>query len=26
FDPEKCSGCEICVTACPARAMEINLL
>jgi len=26
FDPEKCNGCELCVTACPPRAMEINLL
>jgi NAD-dependent dihydropyrimidine dehydrogenase PreA subunit len=26
FDPEKCSGCEICVSACPVRAMEVNLL
>jgi ferredoxin len=26
FDPEKCNGCEFCVTACPARAMEIDLL
>ncbi|MBN1546099.1 MAG: 4Fe-4S binding protein [Syntrophaceae bacterium] len=25
FDPERCSGCELCVTACAARAMEINL-
>ena len=26
FDPEKCNGCELCVSACPVRAMEINLL
>jgi ferredoxin len=26
FDPEKCNGCEFCVKACPARAMEIDLL
>lgn len=26
FDPEKCNGCELCVKACPPRAMEINLL
>jgi L-aspartate semialdehyde sulfurtransferase ferredoxin len=25
FDPERCNGCELCVTACAARAMEINL-
>lgn len=25
FDPERCNGCELCVTACSARAMEINL-
>lgn len=25
FDPEKCNGCEVCVSACPARAMEVNL-
>jgi len=25
FDPEKCNGCELCVTACAAHAMEINL-
>lgn len=26
FDPEKCSGCSVCVKACPARAMLINLI
>jgi L-aspartate semialdehyde sulfurtransferase ferredoxin len=26
FDPEKCNGCELCVSACPVRAMEINLM
>ncbi|MGD0276667.1 MAG: NIL domain-containing protein [Syntrophales bacterium] len=26
FDPEKCNGCELCVTACSVRAMEVNLL
>jgi ferredoxin len=26
FDPEKCNGCELCVSACLVRAMEINLL
>ncbi|MDD5723124.1 MAG: NIL domain-containing protein [Syntrophales bacterium] len=26
FDAEKCSGCEMCVKACPTRAMTINLL
>ena len=26
FDPEKCSGCELCVKGCPTRAMTINLL
>ena len=26
FDPETCNGCELCVSACPVRAMEINLL
>jgi len=26
FDAEKCNGCELCVSACPVRAMEINLL
>ncbi len=26
FDPEKCSGCELCVKGCPTRAMAINLL
>jgi len=25
FDPERCNGCEFCVTACPARAMSIDL-
>ena len=25
FAPERCNGCELCVTACSARAMEINL-
>ena len=26
FDAERCNGCELCVSACPVRAMEINLL
>jgi len=26
FDPEKCNGCEMCVKACPARAMATDLL
>jgi ferredoxin len=26
FDPEKCSGCELCVKGCPTRAMTIDLL
>ncbi len=26
FDPEKCSGCELCVKACPTHAMTTNLL
>jgi ferredoxin len=26
FDPETCNGCELCVSACPIRAMEINLM
>jgi L-aspartate semialdehyde sulfurtransferase ferredoxin len=25
FDPEKCNGCELCVSACSVRAMEVNL-
>jgi len=25
FDPEKCNGCELCVSACPVRAMEVDL-
>ena len=25
FDPEKCNGCELCVTACSVRAMTVNL-
>jgi Fe-S-cluster-containing hydrogenase component 2 len=25
FEPEKCNGCELCVSACPSRAMEVNL-
>jgi len=25
FDKEKCNGCELCVSACPARAMEVNI-
>lgn len=25
FEPERCNGCELCVSACPARAMEVNL-
>jgi Fe-S-cluster-containing hydrogenase component 2 len=24
FDQEKCSICELCVTACPPRAMEVR--
>ena len=24
--PEVCTGCELCVSACPVRAMEINLM
>jgi NAD-dependent dihydropyrimidine dehydrogenase PreA subunit len=24
FDPDKCSACELCVVACPARAMEVR--
>jgi len=26
FEPENCNGCELCVSACPVRAMEIDLL
>jgi ferredoxin len=25
FDPERCNGCELCVTACSSRAMEVDL-
>ena len=25
FDPETCSGCGLCVTLCPVRAMEVSL-
>ena len=25
FEPERCNGCELCVSACPVRAMEVNL-
>lgn len=25
FNPEKCTGCGLCVTACPVRAMEVSL-
>jgi formate hydrogenlyase subunit 6/NADH:ubiquinone oxidoreductase subunit I len=24
FDQQKCSVCELCVTACPPRAMEVR--
>lgn len=24
FDQKKCSACELCVPACPSRAMEIR--
>ncbi|MEA2038592.1 MAG: 4Fe-4S binding protein [Thermodesulfobacteriota bacterium] len=24
FDSRKCSGCELCVSACPARAMAVK--
>ncbi|MBW1973046.1 MAG: 4Fe-4S binding protein [Deltaproteobacteria bacterium] len=24
FDTEKCGGCELCVKACPPRAMEVS--
>jgi len=25
FEPERCNGCELCVSACPVRAMEVSL-
>jgi Fe-S-cluster-containing hydrogenase component 2 len=25
FDAERCNGCELCVSACPVRAMEVNI-
>jgi Fe-S-cluster-containing hydrogenase component 2 len=25
FDPDKCTGCSLCVPICPVRAMEISL-
>ncbi len=25
FDPERCNGCELCVTACSSRAMGVDL-
>jgi NAD-dependent dihydropyrimidine dehydrogenase PreA subunit len=25
FNPEKCSGCGLCVTVCPVKAMEVSL-
>ncbi|MDP3479038.1 MAG: 4Fe-4S binding protein [Desulfoprunum sp.] len=25
FDPQKCTGCSLCVPVCPVRAMEVSL-